>query len=227
MKDKGILFWVKRMEIQIALFFGISAVYSLILFTSNNPDITLLQRMLEGTLYYAIIFGIVTVMIFQTTNLLTILPLAISMGNTRKSAVFGMQVLPIGGAVEYLLFYVILSLLAYGKEGFHPDGLLVYAGLLLISAGIGQLLNCIHIKTGEKKGVYYVVLVIGFLISMSMGMGYLAPIFYDYTPSHTFANGFVLTLYMVGAALFAFGLVLYGISFVVFRLVMRNYEVKM
>ena len=116
MKDKGILFWVKRMEIQIALFFGISIVYSLILFTSNNPDITLLQRMFEGTLYYAIIFGVVTVMIFQTTNLLTILPLAISMGNTRKSAVLGMQVLPIGGAVEYLLFYVRLSLLAYGKE---------------------------------------------------------------------------------------------------------------
>lgn len=227
MKDKGILFWVKRMEIQIALFFGISIVYSLILFTSNNPDITLLQRMFEGTLYYAIIFGVVTVMIFQTTNLLTILPLAISMGNTRKGAVLGMQVLPIGGAVEYLLFYVILSLLAYGKEEFHPDGLLVYAGLLLISAGIGQLLNCIHIKTGEKKGVYYVVLVIGFLISMSMGMGYLAPIFYDYTPSHTFANDFVLTLYMVGAALCAIGLVLYGISFVVFRSVMKNYEVKM
>ena len=227
MKDKGILFWVKRMELQIALFFGISVVYSLILFTSNNPNITLLQRMLEGTLYYAIIFGIVTVMIFQTTNLLTILPIAVSMGNTRRSAVIGMQVLPIGGAIEYLLIYVILTLLAYGKDGFHPDGLLVYAGLLLISAGIGQLLNCIHIKTGEKKGVYYVVLVIGFLISMSMGMGYLAPIFYDYTPSHTFANGFVLTLYMVGAALCAIGLVLYGISFVVFRSVMKNYEVKM
>jgi len=220
------MFWGKKTEQYLGIFLLISIAYSILLF--NNTVLPLFPRIVVGVLYYQIIFTLVMVMVFQATCFAAYLPVAVSMGSSRKEAVYGMQIMPIGLIIQNMIICTVLCVIAQimGAMRLHPDALLTYLGLSLICGALGQFFNCIYLKLGEKKVLYYAIIISSFSVSTGSAIGFLKSILFEYKPEVSIPGGAVLSLYTAGALLCILGALLYAVSLFIFRRVMRRYEVK-
>lgn len=148
--------WIKNSLTYALAGLAGAAVYTLMMFLME-PDFEMgrLMNMASG---YLVGIGVVMTVVVGLMDYKTTLPLALSLGSTRKEALIGMQ---LGRLVYALVFLAAIALLFAAGNGLDslPVLLPIALGAMLAMSAVGAVFGMVTVKFGKVAAVVVGVLI--------------------------------------------------------------------
>lgn len=215
---RNALYWGRLSEQMILLLIGISAFYVIIF----GMDADSVEEIFINASGYIGLVGLMFAWISQISYVASYMPLAISFGAKRMETVWGIQYLNFLLAVQIILLFGIVSVPAGIFSVIGWVGIGFFALAAVFCAAVGQFCSAAYIRFGVKGTVVYSIVVVGsILVALFTGMSGSINGIIERIPEMLMGDrNTLLTAAAAGVFL------IYAASYLVFRRIIKNYEVR-